>query len=208
MFGIAEYIKEILIKNITGHFVITFDESLNKKSQSKRMDIHVRYWNNNKSKVESCFLGSQFLGHGTANDMLKHFNKGVLEILPGRNLLQVSMDGPNVNWKFHDMLSQQIKNDFYFSLINIGLHVVHNAFKAGAVETGWDLSSFLSSLYYLFKDSPARREDFVKVTESDKMPLKFVSHRRLENGPVCDRVCSNVGQNFFVCQESRVKGSF
>lgn len=123
------------------------------------------------------------MGHGTANDMLKHFNKGVLEIFPGRNLLLVSMDGPNVNWKFHDILNQEIKNDF--SLINIGscgLHVVHNAFKAGAVET-----SSLSTLYYLFKDSPARREDFVKVTESDKMPLKFVSHNWFENGPVCER---------------------
>ena len=46
---------------------------------------------------------------------------------------------------------------------------------------GWQVSSFLSSLYYLFKDAPARREDFVTISGSSLMPLKFVSHRWLEN---------------------------
>ena len=49
------------------------------------------------------------------------------------------------------------------------------------------MSSFLSSLYYLFKDVPARGEDFVTISGSPSMPLKFVSHRWLENVPVCQR---------------------
>lgn len=42
-------------------------------------------------------------------------------------------------------------------------------------------------VYYLFKDAPARREDFVTISGSTLMPLKFVSHRWLENVPVCQR---------------------
>ena len=68
-----------------------------------------------------------------------------------------------------------------------GLHTVHSSFPAGATATGWEISSFLSSLYYLFKDSPARREDFMKGSSSSIMPLTFVNHRWLESVPVCER---------------------
>ena len=36
----------------------------------------------------------------------------------------------------------------------------------------------------LFKDAPARREDFVTISGSTLMPLKCVAHRWLENVPV------------------------
>ena len=166
-----------------------FDESLNKKSQAKQMDFHVRYWAS--GEVRTRYLGSVFLGHGKATDLLEHFHKGIKDLQPRvKDMVQVSMDGPNVNWKFHDMLKKQLTADYGVVLINIGscgLHVMHNAFKAGASSTGWEVSSLLSSLYYLFKDSPARREDYQKATHSSTMPLKFVSHRWMENVPVCER---------------------
>ena len=49
------------------------------------------------------------------------------------------------------------------------------------------MSSFISSLYYLFEDAPARREDLVTISGSPLMPLKFVSPRWVENVPVCQR---------------------
>lgn len=108
-----------------------------------------------------------------------------------KNLAQISMDGPNVNWKFHDIIQEKLSNNHNISLLNIGscgLHIVHNSFKSGAVASGWDIESVLKSLYYLFKDSPARREDYLKVASDSRLPLKFVSHRWLENIPVCERV--------------------
>ena len=189
VFGIAEYLRSLIISDIKGYFVILSDESLNKKSQAKQMDFHVRYWSD---KVITRYLGSVFMGHGKATDLLEHFLKGVNDLIPViKNMLQVSMDGPNVNWKFFDLLKKQMSEDHGVILINIGscgLHIVHNAFKTGAVSSTWDISSFLSSLYYLFKDSPARREDFQIATGSTLMPLKFVSHRWMENVPVCERV--------------------
>ena len=53
--------------------------------------------------------------------------------------------------------------------------------------TEWKVSSFISSLYYLFKDAPARKDDYENVTGSTLMPLKFVNRRWLENVPVCRR---------------------
>ena len=105
-------------------------------------------------------------------------------------MVQISMDGPNVNWAFIDLMKKTLSDNFYSTLINIGscgLHIVHNSFKAGITSSGWMVSDFLSSLYYLFKDSPAKLEDYVKARGSSHMPLRFVSHRWLENVPVCTR---------------------
>ena len=122
-------------------------------------------------------------GHGTADNLMEHFTKSVLESgLSVKDIIHVSMDGPNVHWKFFGALRKKIGDDYWTALINIGscgLHVVHNSFKSGMDPTGWQVSSFLSSLYYLLKDAPARKEDL--------FPLKFVSHRWLENVPVCGR---------------------
>jgi hypothetical protein len=62
MFGLAEYFKDQLLKNVSSssYFVILFDEILDKKNQKKQMDVHVRFWNNNT--VVTHYLGSKFLG--------------------------------------------------------------------------------------------------------------------------------------------------
>ena len=131
------------------------------------------------------------VGHGTADNLIDHFIKSVLESgLQAKNIIQVSMDGPSVNWKFYGELKKKVNADYGTTLVNIrscGLHVVHNSFKRGMDATGWQVSWFLSSLYYLFKDALARREDFVTISGSTLMPLKFVFHRWLENVPVCQR---------------------
>ncbi|KAG1714223.1 hypothetical protein GQR58_001688 [Nymphon striatum] len=188
VYGLAEFFKKLLNESIKGQFVVLFDESLNKKMQEKQMDVHVRYIDE-ANEVKTRYFGSTFLGHGTANDLMDHFTKSVLESgLPVKNMIQVSMDGPNVNWKFYGNLKKKLNDEYGTSLINIGscgLHIVHNSFKRGMDATGWKVASFLSSLYYLFKDAPARKEDYVNVTSATLMPLKFVKHRWLENVPVC-----------------------
>jgi hypothetical protein len=73
---------------------------------------------------------SLFAGHATANDMLKHFTTGVLESgLKPVDMVQISMDGPNVNWKFYDMVKDKLVNDYDTKLMNVGscgLHTIHN----------------------------------------------------------------------------------
>ena len=80
-------------------------------------------------------------GHGTADNLMEHFTKSVLESgLSVKDIIQVSMDGPNVNWKFFGDLKKKIDEDYGTALTNTGscgLHVVHNSFKSGMDATGW-----------------------------------------------------------------------
>lgn len=69
-FGVADFIKRDLISKVTGPFVLMFDESLNRTSKMKQLDLHVRFWES--GQVQSRYLGSQFMGHATAEDLMKH----------------------------------------------------------------------------------------------------------------------------------------
>ena len=52
------------------------------------------------------YLGSEFLGHATAADLLTHFKDGIRQLC---RTLQVSMDGSRVNWKFYTDLERERK---------------------------------------------------------------------------------------------------
>ena len=69
--------------------------------------------------------------------MLTHFKNGMA--LNPSSLVQISMDCPNVNWKFYHNLFQQGKGEELPDLLNIGscnLHAVHGSFEKGAKESG------------------------------------------------------------------------
>ena len=54
----------------TACYSISFDECMNRISQNKQMDFIIRYWDDNTNKVAVRYLGSEFLGHATAVDLL------------------------------------------------------------------------------------------------------------------------------------------
>lgn len=190
VFGLGPFVQGILkdyIKKSCSHYVILFDESLNKPLQSKQMDFLIRLWQNNE--VNTRYLSSVFIGHGTALH-LKHELMEVLQTVGLKKLAQISMDGPNVNWRMYEDFTKEYKTDLKQDVLNLGscgLHIVNGAFLTGAKAAAWDVESFLSSLYFLFNDAPARREDFQTVTGAADMPLKFCKTRWLENVPVAER---------------------
>jgi len=53
--------------------------------------------------VQTRYLGSEFTGHAVADDLLDKL-KSSLTGLHIPNLIQVSTDGPNVNWKMFESL--------------------------------------------------------------------------------------------------------
>lgn len=84
--------------------MIGFDESLNKVAQKEQMDVSVRFCMddgspNKNSTVTSRYFGSAFWGHATASDLLNSFLL-VIKDIELKKILQISMDGPNVNFKF------------------------------------------------------------------------------------------------------------
>ena len=174
-------------------FVICFDESLNKVIQRGQMDIFVKYFDINRSRVQSEYFNSVFfLDRATAQDLLDNFIKGI-HLLQLKKVLQVFMDGPNVNLSFLKKLGERIKEDDPNGklLINggvCGLHVINGAVKTGLQAVKWDVDSYLRDVYYIFHDSPARCAQFISLTGKTLFPLKHCTTRWLENVPSIDRV--------------------
>ena len=97
-------------------------------------------------------------------DLMISFKKGTSK-LDHEKIIQILMDGPNVNWKSHHdyVTEREASNPDSTSLIEIrscALHFVHGSYRTAMDGTGWKLDSLLKSLWYLFNESPARREDY------------------------------------------------
>ena len=93
-------------------------------------------------------------------------------------LVQISIDGPNVNLKLLEKISEeQTSNEFHqlVSTGSYGLHMIHGAFHARAEKTEWSIKKILTGAYYVLHYSPARREDYQEVTGSKKIPSNFCS---------------------------------
>ena len=188
-FGIAPYFMDLLLKELKDApcFVISFDESFNEELERSRWDF-VRYFKD--GEVKSRYLSSGFSGHTTAKDLKRAFEE-CTEKLDLKNLIQVFMDGPNVNWKMLDLIVEdRNSNETYPNLLDVGscsLHVVHGAFRTGMKQTGWGIDLLLKSLYSHLHETPARREDYTKMTGSEVFPLQFCGHRWLEDKRVAER---------------------
>ena len=172
-------------------FCISFDESLNSVAQKGQMDMAVRFWDGNL--VQTRYLTSAFLGHATAEDLLMTFLQNLKDTgLDAKKMLQVSMDGPNVNLKFLKDLKKYLGDSPSDpELLDFGtcsLHTIHGAYKTAHNNSEWNIHRFLRSLYYFFKDFPSRRADYKRITGSHLFPLKFCSIIRwVENSKVIER---------------------
>lgn len=205
-FGLAPYFTNELIDILkeVQHFVLLFDESFNRVTKNEQMDVHVRFWDSIQQKTVTRYLRSEFLGHCTAQDLMIKIKESTNQIDTSK-MIQISMDGPNVNKKFYRdyCLDRSTSLPDAPNLIDIGscgLHVIHGAFKTGANATGWKLDNLLRSLYYLFNESPARRADYTAITDSEIFPLQFCSTRWIEDVNVAQRaveiwgnICKYIG---------------
>ena len=76
------------------------------------------------------------------------------------------------NWKMLDLIVEnRNSNETYPNLLDVescSLHVVHGAFKTGMKQTGWGIDLLLKSLYSHLHETPARREDYTKMTSEVK----------------------------------------
>ena len=190
-FGIYLYFHELLIEKICviKYYTLSFDESLNQINQKKQMDMIVRFWDSKNKSVAERYFNSEFVGHATAADMLTHFRNGMVLHNPS-SLVQISLYGPNVNWKFYHNLFQERKGEEFPDLLIIGscsLHVVDASFEKGAKISGWNLGNTLCSLWQIFHDTLARREDFIQITGSDLFPIQFCQYRWVEDIKVAEQ---------------------
>ena len=159
-YGIAPYFKGLLIDEIKKSLChsISFDESMNSKTQECQLDLVIRFWDEVNNQVKNRYWDSDFIGHSTAADILKHF-KGGTEKLDDSKM----MDGPATNWKFLSLLVADRDLEQLPKLVNIGscsLHTIHGAFKTGAESTNWNVKATLKGAFQFLHDTPARRDDY------------------------------------------------
>ena len=133
----------------------------------------------------------QHFGHTTAEDLKLKFEE-VTSNLDTKGMVQVSMDGLNVNWKMLSKITEERSStEHYHGLIHVGscsLHVVHGAFRSGESKTKWGIDALLKALQNFLDECPAKREDYTKITGSDIFPLPFCSPRWLKDKSVAEKV--------------------
>lgn len=160
-------------------------------TQTEQLDVVVRHWSEREGKVVVHYFDSEFWGHTQAEKLLERIKRALSPLNPNK-LLQISMDGPAVNWKllriFQEDKSQEDPDaPKMINLGSCGLHVLHGSFQDGERETGWKVGDVLRSLWQMFHDSPARRADFIEVTKTTTFPLNFCAHRWVEDLAVAER---------------------
>ena len=80
--------------------------------------------------------------------------------LDENNLVQISMDDPNVSLKMLQKINEEHTANEFHHLISIGrcgLHIVDGVFHTGAEATDWSIKKILRGVYIVLHDSPARR---------------------------------------------------
>ena len=78
-------------------YEVSIDESMNSVLQNEQMDVAIRFWNNSKKEWETRYLTSEFLNIPSAENLVNSLSSATKH-LDQQNLLQISMDGPSVNW--------------------------------------------------------------------------------------------------------------
>ena len=86
-------------------FTICVDEALNNISNRQLLEAHF-FFNEDNNKVERYYIGSSFIGHGDHELCPQKLTETMGGLDYVNKLVQVSMDGPNVNWKLHELLEE------------------------------------------------------------------------------------------------------
>ena len=201
-YGIAPYFKSKLLEDFNNTpFVFKFDETTNSQIK-KQYDGYIRYMSSSTNMMTTAYVGSLFVGHCNAKDLLDHFFEFIKDLnLDTDLLLGIGMDGPYVNKSFEASLIAKLEEEKGNSLIPIGscpLHVVNNGFGAGMkrIKEVMDIEQFLIDVHFFFKLSAARREDYKEVQEltdvTAEFLLKYCSTRWLHIGHVVVRMMEQI----------------
>ena len=146
-------------------------------------DRLILYWDNDTDRVCTRYMGSEFMGRSTADDVLETFQNGISEVDESK-VMQVSSNGPKFNLAFLKKYASVREEKELAPLKDLGtcgLHALHGSIKAGAKASEWELQKLLKAMWQFILDAPARRAMYENISESTDYPAKFCGHRRYEN---------------------------
>ena len=167
-FGIAPFLKQQMMNRLKGvPFTFKFDETTACQVK-KQYDAYVQFWDIAKNnEVITAYLGSLFVGHCSADQLVEHFTHFINELkLDPQLFIGLGMDGPNVNLSFEKKLRKHLEESFGTSFLHLGtcsLHPAHTAFRKGLSCLSHDIDEFLHDLHFFLKLSSARQEDYASL---------------------------------------------
>ena len=179
-FWIAPYIKSLLMSDMAHEqFCFHFDETTTSQVK-KQYDGYITYFSKKCHLVTCSYAGSLFVGHCPASALVEHFHHFIEDLnLDLENLMNLGMDGPNVNLKFSRDLQQELEENNKTSFMDTGgctLHTVHNAFGKGmsSLKDTIDLDQLVIDLHFFFKKSSARREDYCGMSAVTDVAVHYL----------------------------------
>ena len=155
LYGIVPEFKKQLIydTNVSPFYTVSFDESFISQVQMSQMDVGVRYWNNRKKIVETCYFDSNVMRRPNANVLLKNFDESISSLNRGQ-FLQLEMDRPQASWNVLKLLYDKLVSENLSKTVNIGSRaqqVIHGALKTGTKSSEFDTDKILKSMFWLFE---------------------------------------------------------
>lgn len=74
-FGLAPHFKQELINTINkaGQYVLLFDESLNQSTKTKQLDVHIRFWEDDRVQSRYLLLSTIYYIYSILYFYLFHF---------------------------------------------------------------------------------------------------------------------------------------
>ena len=140
-FGLVPYLKNILMEIMikSTHFVNSFNECLNKSTESSELDFLVEYFDVLEMKVGTRYIASVFLGHSRHADLYNSFTS-MMDELNEDKFVQIFMDGVSVNVNLQ-IVQDHRKGKGLPHLLDIrtcGLHTLHRSFKIGIEKSEWE----------------------------------------------------------------------
>ena len=106
----------------------------------------------------------------TAKETLETFEKVHGKLDYAHNMIQISMDGLNVNWKMLDLMKEEknVIDEGSQNLLEIGscgFHVLHGAFKTAQSAITGQLEKFLKACHSIFKKSLTGKSTYFKCND-------------------------------------------
>ena len=119
-YGIAKYFKDELTKKMQKKpFTFHFDKSTTSQTK-KQCDGYVKFFSLESGEVVIAYCGTLFVGRCSAPDMVNHLKTFVAkQNLDFKLLLNLGMDGPNVNVAFLNLLIKELKEKYHRTFIDL-----------------------------------------------------------------------------------------
>ena len=126
------------------------------------MDCTIRFWNNETGVVCLRYFDSKFLLRPNSNNLIEKLLEST-KLLDLSKLLQLSLDGPNVNWDVLKLRSAHQGEKEHPNIISVGSCSlrIHGALQSGINSQDWELAKIFRTMYDLFKESPTRIDEYI-----------------------------------------------